>query len=89
MHNHIYLIERWKVIKNYEGLYEISDSGNIYSYHRDKLLKLSKEGAGYLVANLCKNGKAKTYHVHRLVLEAFIGPCPNDKEANHKDGVKK
>jgi hypothetical protein len=34
--------------------------------------------------NLSKRQKL----VHRLVAEAFIGPCPTGKQVNHKDGVK-
>jgi hypothetical protein len=36
---------------------------------------------------LQRNGKSHTRPVHRLVLEAFIGPCPKGMEACHKDGV--
>jgi hypothetical protein len=41
---------------------------------------------GHLVVNLSKDNKPKTYLVHRLVLEAFVGPCPVDMEGCHEDG---
>ena len=69
--------EKWKDIKKYEGKYQVSNLGNVRSlnYHREnkiKRLKKSNDKAGYLVVGLCKNGKMRTYKVHRLVAEAFI-----------------
>jgi hypothetical protein len=37
---------------------------------------------------LCNGGKRQAKRIHRLVLEAFVGPCPDDLQANHKDGDK-
>ena len=37
---------------------------------------------------LSKNNKKKRYSVHRLILEAFVGPCPKDMECRHLDGNK-
>ncbi len=39
-----------------------------------------------MVVNLSKNNKAKTYKVHTLVLNAFVGPCPEGMECCHNDG---
>lgn len=80
--------EHWKAVVGYEGLYEVSDQGRIRSlnYHRTgkwKIIKLSQMKQGYLKAVLCKNKKATTYRVHRLVAMAFI-PNPNNlPEINH------
>ena len=41
---------------------------------------------GYKTAHLSKKGKVKTIKVARLVLQAFIGPCPEGMETRHKDG---
>ena len=42
---------------------------------------------GYAQVALRRNGKLRSYRVHRLVLEAFVGPCPDGQECRHKNGV--
>jgi len=44
--------------------------------------------SGYMYFNLCKDGKRKRLFVHRLVLAAFVGPCPVGLQAAHMDGNK-
>lgn len=89
--------EVWKDITGYEGLYMISDKGNVHSVERrdargqkrgGRILKPSYDKDGYLQVVLCKNGKVKTKKIHRLVTETFI-PNPNGfPEVNHIDEVK-
>lgn len=85
--------EKWKNIVGYEGLYQISNLGNIKSLNykntdEEKILKTKKNRGGYLLVGLYKNGKQKYYTVHRLVAEAFI-PNPNNlPQVNHKDEDK-
>ncbi len=52
-----------------------------------RLLKTSLR-SGYRFVGLCKQGVATIYAVHRLVMEAFVGPCPAGKEVNHKNGIR-
>ena len=74
--------EIWKDINGYEGLYQISNFGNVKSLPRQgakgKILKPSKINIGYLRVGLNKNGKCKRYLIHRLVAEAFL-PNPDNK----------
>lgn len=85
--------EIWKDIKNYEGLYQVSNLGRIRSLnylHTKKIaiLKLIVRGNGYHGVSLCKKGIKKSVFVHRVVAETFI-PTPNNKfQINHKDGNK-
>ena len=51
-----------------------------------KTLKPGWQKSGHLFVNLCKNNKVKIFRIHRLVLETFIGSCPNNKECCHNDG---
>src|SRR5699024_5494412 len=91
--------ENWKPVVGYEGLYEVSDWGNVRSLARtvtrsdgrvrpfpSKVLSqgFSGERERPLVA-LCKNGKQTTKWVHRLVAEAFLGPAPDGMEACHRN----
>lgn len=89
-----------KAIKNYEGLYEVSDTGQIKALkktvnkgkcHRsweEHYLKFAVDSNGYLRTNLAKNGHNHTVKVHRIVAEAFIENPSNKSEVNHKDGNK-
>lgn len=79
------MIEEWKDIPGYEGVYEISNLGRVR--RNGKILKPLKD-SGYLRAHLSKNGIAKKVLIHRLVAFAFI-PNPNNyPEINHKDEDK-
>lgn len=85
--------EIWKDIEGYEGLYQISNLGNVKTLNynhtgKEKILKPKKDKYGYLEVGLYKEGKRKIYKIHRLVAEAFI-PNPNKlPEVNHKDENK-
>lgn len=79
--------EIFKEIKNYEGLYSVSNLGNVYSIRRNKILK-NIEKCGYLCVDLKVNQKAKFKTIHRLVAEAFIENPKNLPCVNHKDEDK-
>ena len=64
--------ETWKDIDGYEGLYQVSDLGNVKNSRNGKLLSLKPKKQGYVRVNLIRNGIRKTYTVHRLVALAFI-----------------
>lgn len=77
--------EIWKDIPNYEGLYQVSNFGNV----RNKYKKISQfNNKGYLCVSLYKNNKKSNLRVHRLVAQAFIENKNNKKEVNHIDGNK-
>lgn len=79
--------EIWKDVVGFEGLYLVSNFGNVFSKYKNGLLKF-RDNKGYYNVVLCKNGKRHDKIVHRLVAEAFI-PNPNGfKEINHKDENK-
>ena len=89
--------EVWKMNPEFID-YEVSDRGRIRRRTAGKpnntwigkILKpeIRKNGYSYIV--LYVNGKRKGKLVHRLVLETFVGPCPEGHECNHKheDGNK-
>jgi len=85
--------EIWKDIKGYEGLYQISNYGNVktldYNHtKKEKQMKPILQVDGYLGINLMKDGKRKRYRIHRLVLETFTNNKNNYPVVNHKDGNK-
>ena len=86
-------MEIWKDIKEFEGLYQVSNLGNIKSLNyrgtkTEKLLKLVPNKIGYINVQLCKNGKPKPYYVHRLVATHFINNEENKNEVNHINMIK-
>ena len=83
--------EIWKPVINYEGLYEISNYGKVKSLNykrtkKEQILKPLKEMGSYLCVILFKNNGGKQHSIHRLVLEAFVGPCPPGMEGCHNNG---
>lgn len=94
--------EVWVDVKGYEGLYKVSNKGNVKSLYREvlksngktqiiieKILKPQDSGHGYNRVNLYKNKKPKMITVHSIVLEAFTNKRENGKVINHIDGDKK
>lgn len=81
------MVEQWKPIEGYEGLYEISSYGNVLSNHgkTSKILAHRKDKYGYVQYNLCKNGIVTNVKAHRLVAQAFIPNPDNLDTVNHKD----
>ena len=79
--------EIWKDIEGYEGLYQISDKGRVKSlkFGKEKILSLKRDKKNYLRIILWKNGKNKTYQVHRLVAKSFIPNPDNLPQINHID----
>lgn len=81
--------EAWGDIKGYEGLYMISKLGNIKSLSRC-IIKKTSINKGYEQVNLCKEGKIKTFQIHKLMAINFLGHTPNshNEVVDHIDGNK-
>jgi NUMOD4 motif/HNH endonuclease len=87
--------ETWRPVMGYEGLYEVSDLGRVRSLdrmtgrrlRRGRILKaIPQKRGGHLHVSLCADGTEVVRHVHRIVLEAFVGPRPDGMETRHLDG---
>lgn len=89
--------EIFKDIKDYEGLYQVSNLGRVKSIEhyvnsnlgqrlvKERLLSKAKDKKGYYRVTLWKDNKDKHYLVHRLVAETFIPNPENLPTVNHKD----
>lgn len=84
------MIEEYKNIEGYEGLYQISNMGNVKSlkYGKERILKQTINSRGYYCVNLYLNGKMKTHKVHRLIALAFLPNPDNLPQINHINGIK-
>ncbi len=82
--------EIWKDCRGYEGLYQVSNQGRVWSVRTQKCLSPQENSFGYLrVLLTAKNGKAKKELIHRLVGIAFIPNPENKPQINHKDSNPK
>ena len=83
----LFPIRTWKDIKGYEGLYQVSNLGEIRSKHTGKWIKLkcSPVNKRYRKVILCDNEKREAKLVHRLVAEVFIPNTNSLPYVNHKD----
>ncbi len=82
--------EEWRDIKDFEGLYRISNYGRVKSLERyrksyskpvyvpEKIRRNGYDKNGYQILPLNKNSKKYVRKIHRLVAEAFI-PNPENK----------
>ena len=96
-----YAPEVWADVEGYEGIYQVSNNGNVRSLDRvikrkngnkrainGKLLTHTRHRSGYYYVRLGTKGNQKHHYVQRLVATAFI-PNPHSKpQVNHINGVK-
>ena len=88
-------MEIWRDIKDYEGLYKVSNQGRVKSLKKkfgkqetETIMKPVMQWTGYMRIGLIKDKKLKTHMVHRLVAQAFIPNPENKPIINHIDGNK-
>ena len=76
------LFEVWKPIPGYDGMYDVSSEGRVWSHRTNKILKPLDNGRGYKTVNLGYNNR---HLIHRLVCMTFIqNPDPEHlTEVNH------
>jgi predicted XRE-type DNA-binding protein len=89
--------EHWVPIVGYEGVYEISSTGNVRIRYvlggqgrlgSWRLLKPVTDSDGYLFVNLCLNGKHTMHRIHHLVADAFLPEkCTTDRVVRHLNDV--
>lgn len=81
-------MEIWKPVVGYEGLYEVSNMGNVFSLLSNRNLDCGLTTKKYKRVCLSIEGEKKFHHIHRLVAEAFIPNPEHLPQVNHKDGNK-
>jgi len=95
------MIEIWKDIPGYEGLYQVSDMGRVKAMRRqiihsngnthtyqERILRTLLDRSGYHAVILCNTGDRKRILVHRLVAESFKDKKVNQDFVNHIDCIK-
>ena len=82
------MIEEWRDVPGYEGLYEVSNLGRVRNIKTGRILRPLKHAGGYLQVALYKNGTVRTSLINRLVALAFLPNPQNLPQINHKDEDK-
>ena len=79
--------EIWKDIPDYEGMYQVSNLGNVKSlkWNKERILKATISSRGYKMVHITNNFKSKGFSVHQLVAMAFINhtPCGHKLVIDH------
>jgi hypothetical protein len=91
--------KKWRPVVGYYGYYEVSNLGNVRSLARvvvdnigrrrifdARMLSTNALVKGYRSVALWADNEGERVYVHRVVLEAFVGPCPSGMECRHEDG---
>ncbi len=77
--------EDWRTVPGFPN-YEVSDEGRVRG--PNGILTPRVHPRGYLRVNLLRSGGRSTFPIHRLVLEAFVGPKPEGMECRHLNDCK-
>ncbi|MDR7189780.1 hypothetical protein J2Y46_002606 [Microbacterium sp. BE35] len=91
--------EEFRPVPGYAGQYEVSNTGVVRSVDRivykgqgmtrlqqGRVIALNRHQGGYMIAHLYTDNRRTAKLVHRMVLEAFVGTCPEGMEGCHNDG---
>ena len=87
----------WIDVPEYEGIYQVSDSGLVKRMSNppkparktvERIISGWFDKDGYRNVCLSKFGATRKYKVHRLIMSAFRGKCPDGMEVNHKNGIR-
>lgn len=91
-------LEEWRPIRGFEGLYDVSNRGEVRSLPREVQgtrkyttkggpLKGSTHKSGHISVSLSIGGVRKREYIHRLVYQEFVGEIPDGMEIRHLNGV--
>lgn len=88
--------EEWRPVPGYEGRYEVSDQGHVRNLRfrtrwgehvrRSPRLVMPTDHVGYRRVGLRDGNCLRSFLVHRLVLAAFVSPCPSGHQGSHLNG---
>lgn len=78
-------MEKWKDIPEFEGVYRISDQGNILSCRNNRLIHGDRNSSGYSRVILSNGNIRKRFFIHRMVAMMFCGGYFDGAVVNHKN----
>ena len=81
-------MERWLPVVGSGNRYEVSDTGTVRVRSTWRPMRLSSDVDGYRQLTMVGPDGRRTARVHRLVMEAFVGPCPDGLVVDHINGIR-
>lgn len=90
--NGIQLLEEWRDVAGFEGRYQVSNTGRVWSYLTNRILRPGPNSKGYLTVSLMDGSipkRPRSHCVHDLVGAAFIGAKPAGMTVDHNDTNKR
>ena len=83
------MIETWVPVPAWEGLYDVSDRGRVYSFRAGRFMAhiLAAQGR-YPSVRLSQGSRRELAAVHVIELTAFAGPCPPGMQARHLNDIR-
>jgi hypothetical protein len=83
------MTETWLPIAGFGDKYSVSADGQVYNHWLGRLIAQRLDTDGYRIVDLWGPLGQKTSKVHRLVLEAYVGPAPKGKGlGDHRNGER-
>src|SRR5215468_10509986 len=80
------MAEKWRDINGYDGVYQVSDLGQVRNTQSNKILHPTRLTNGRIYVTLSSEGFQKKCTIHSVVADVFLGECPAGHEIRHKDG---
>jgi len=80
------MTEKWRDINGYDGVYQVSDLGQVRNTQSNKILHPTRLTNGRIYVTLSSEGFQKKCTIHSVVADVFLGECPAGHEIRHKDG---
>jgi NUMOD4 motif len=74
------MAEKWRDIAGYDGVYQVSDLGQVRNTQTSKVLHPTKLKNGRIYVALSSDGFQKKCTIYSLVADAFLGECPAGHE---------
>jgi hypothetical protein len=82
--------ESWLAVPGYESIYKVSNLGRVQVLpirgRQSKILRPHRRPDGHFKIQLTIDGRRRKFYVHKLVMMAFVGPCPEGMEVRHLNG---
>ena len=82
------MTEEWKDVPGWEGMYQISNLGRVFSVRMNQIKPSAPNNYGYLRLACYDKDRKQKFFIHKLVAQAFVDGWFEGAVVNHIDGNK-